>query len=519
MSKQVQIINAIEQQMDIIRVAAYVRVSSMSDDQLHSFHVQYNYYFDMIHARPDWQFVDVYADEGVTGTRTDQRGEFHRLIEDCLAGKVDRVIVKSVSRFARNVVDCLEYIRKLKAMGVSVYFEEEGIDTATMSDEVILSIRSTQAQHESTVNSKSARWSYLKRMQSGEFISSHAPIGYILKKNMLIVNEKTAPIVRRIFREFLNGKGTLKIAKELNAEGIKTADNYKWSPKTVTRVLKNEKYTGNALLQKTYTTETLPFTQKKNRGEVPQYYVENSHEAIISNADYQRVQELFQWRQQFYAQKNDGIIYPLSRKIICAKCGSKFRRKVHTKGDVVWECSTHNVGKEICPVSNVKEQEVYIAFITLYNRLKQRQQQILVPMYKYLQRLYAPQQDVRKELTELNAEIGKISKKLTRMNSLFDKGVLSEILYIKNKLPIEQQLTNLRKQRRILQNEDKRSEMEEIEKLIRVVQTGPKGMIHFHAFLFENMVEKILVSEGNILVFKLVGGLELKEEIDRRKRR
>lgn len=516
--KQVQIIAATERQPEIVRVAPYVRVSSMSDDQLHSFHIQYNYYYDLVTKKPEWQLVDIYADEGLTGTKTDKRDEFNRMMRDCRAGKIDRIIVKSVSRFARNVEDCLQYIRELKTFGVSAYFEEELIDTDMMSDEMILAIRGVQAQHESMITSKSVRWSYTKRMQSGEFVSSHAPIGYTLQKNMLILDEETAPIVRRIFKAYLNGKGTQKIAFELNLEGIKTAENRDWTAKAIKGVLKNEKYTGNALLQKTYTTLSLPFKEKKNNGEVPQYYIEASHEAIVSNADYQRVQELFEWRR-YYVDKKAGNIYPLSRKLKCADCGRSFRRKILTKGVVAWECNNHNISKEICPVSNVKEQDIHVAFITLYNRLKQKQQQILLPMYKYLQRLYTPQQDIRQEITSINAEIGTLAKHLTRMSALLKKGVLSETLYIKNKQPLEQRLAKLRKQRSTLQTENMNDGLKEIAKLLRVVQAGPQVMTEFNEFIFENMVEKIVVFEEDKLSFQLCGGLTLEEKINRRKRR
>lgn len=517
--KQVQVIAAIEQQPEIVRVAPYVRVSSMSDDQLHSFYVQYNYYYDLVTKKPEWQLVDIYADEGLTGTKTDKRDEFNRLIRDCRAGKIDRILVKSVSRFARNVEDCLKYIRELKTLGVAVYFEEELIDTDMMSDEMILAIRGVQAQHESMMNSRSVRWSYTKRMQSGEFVSSHAPIGYTLQKSMLMVNEETAPIVRRIFREYLDGKGIQKIAMDLNDDGLKTAENCNWTVSAVKRVLKNEKYTGNALLQKTYTTASLPFKQRKNNGEAPQYYIESSHEAIISNTDYQRVQELFQWRKEFYSNNNERQIYPLSKKLVCAACGRSFRRKVLTNGAVAWECSRHNESKELCHVPSVKEQDVYTAFITLYNRLKLRQQQVLVPMYKYLERLYVPPQDMLQEIAALNAEIGKTARTLTRMSSLFEKGILNETLYIKNRHPMEQQLASLRKQRSALQNKAAADEMREIEKLMRIVQAGPRVMTDFNVFIFENMVEKILVFEENKLAFQLVSGLILEEAIDRRKRR
>lgn len=248
--KNVQIIHATAPLPDIVRVAPYVRVSSLSDDQLHSFHLQYSHYHSLVTNTKGWVLVDVYADEGLTGTRADKREDFKRLMRDCRAGKIDRIIVKSVSRFARNVEDCLDNIRQLKALGVSVYFEEEDIDTAHMTDEMILSIRSVQAQQESMVNSRNANWSYQERMRQGKFITYHAPIGYIRVDGKLVVDEKTAPVVRRIFEEYLSGKGQTAIAKELDEDGIQAPEGGTWNMTVIGYILKNEKYIGDALLQK-----------------------------------------------------------------------------------------------------------------------------------------------------------------------------------------------------------------------------------------------------------------------------
>ena len=514
--KNVQIIHATAPLPDIVRVAPYVRVSSLSDDQLHSFHLQYSHYHRLVTNTKGWALVDVYADEGLTGTRADKREDFKRLMRDCWAGKIDRVIVKSVSRFARNVEDCLDNIRQLKALGVSVYFEEEDIDTAHMTDEMILSIRSVQAQQESMVNSRNANWSYQERMRQGKFITYHAPIGYIRVDGKLVVDERTAPVVRRIFDEYLSGKGKQAIANALNRDAIPTSEGGPWHGTSVEYVLKNEKYIGDALLQKHYTTDSLPFKEKRNQGERPQYYVEASHEPIISKDKYYRAQELFQWRNRFDRKKASSQ-YPLTQKLKCENCGTTFRRKVSTNGIISWECLKRNRhGVDSCPVANVKEDEVYEAFITLYNRLKKRKGEILSPMLKYMEQAYTMGEDIPQETVLINARIAEVSKKLARLNGLAEKGVLSDALLAKNRAPLERELYELRQEKKRLQVRDDPEEIKELRSLIRVIEAGPEIMMEFNAILFNNMVHFISVAKEDFLTFHLIGGLALKETIQRR---
>lgn len=513
--KNVQIIHATAPLPDIVRVAPYVRVSSLSDDQLHSFHLQYSHYHSLVTNTKGWALVDVYADEGLTGTRADKREDFKRLMRDCRAGKIDRIIVKSVSRFARNVEDCLDNIRQLKALGVSVYFEEEDIDTAHMTDEMILSIRSVQAQQESMVNSRNANWSYQERMRQGKFITYHAPIGYIRVDGKLVVDEKTAPVVRRIFEEYLSGKGQTAIAKELDEDGIQAPEGGTWNMTVIGYILKNEKYIGDALLQKKYTTDTLPFTKKINRGERPQYYVEESHEPIIPKEKYYRVQELLQWRNRNMQEQKERIRQPLSGKLKCAECDTPFLRKP-LKNQIAWVCKKHNLDARDCPVPNVKEDEVYEAFITMYNRLKKRKGEILYPMLKYMEQAYTMGEDIPQETALLNSRIAEAAKKLARLNGLAEKGVLSDALLAKNRAPLEREMYELRQEKKQLQVRDDPEDVKELWALIRIIEAGPEVMVEFNPIIFNNMVCTISVAKEDFLIFHLMGGLALKENIQRR---
>lgn len=515
MQKQVQIIHASQATPDILRVAAYVRVSSLSDDQLHSFHLQYNHYHSFVSRMDGWQLVDVYADEGLTGTRADQRQDFNRLMRDCRAGKIDRIITKSVSRFARNVEDCLRSVRELKALGITVFFEEDLLDTADMPDEVFLAIRGVQAQQESILNSRNASWSYQERMRNGTFITYHAPIGYKRNGSKLVVDEETAPIVRRIFAAYLSGMGRQAIADILNQEGIRTSEGGAWSANAIGYVLKNEKYIGDALLQKKYTTDTLPFTKKMNRGERPQYYVEAAHEPIISKAQFYRVQELFQWRNRF-TPDSERNSYPLSGKLRCGVCGAPFRRITLSKGRAAWVCRNHNKSAEKCPVLNVKEDEVYAAYITLYNRLKKAESDILSSALRYMEQAYAMHEDIAQETALLNARIAETAKKLTRLISLSEKGALSDALLVKNRTPLERELYELRQEKRRLLAQDDPEDIRALRMLIRIMDAGPEVMADFNPLIFRNMVQSISVSQEDVLTFHLLGGLALKEQICRR---
>ena len=294
----IKVIPPREKKPDTLRVAAYCRVSSDSADQKHSYAAQIRAYTDKIGGHEGWELVDVYADEGLTGTRMEQREDFNRMLADCRKGKIDRVLVKSISRFSRNTRDCLATLRELTALGVTVCFEKENIDTGTLTTELMVSVSGALAQEESVSISKNQRISYQRRMERGEFITCFAPLGYRLVggKNLEIVLEE-AKTVRWIFQQYLSGQNSVEIASELGKQGLTTATGKEiWCEKTVRKILGNEKYVGDTLCQKTYTSNAFPFTRQYNHGEADQYYTEHSHPAIISREDFQLAQELRQRR-------------------------------------------------------------------------------------------------------------------------------------------------------------------------------------------------------------------------------
>ena len=306
-----------------IRLAAYCRVSSDSSDQLNSFATQIKYYTDYSKIHTEYELVDIYADEGISGTSMKKRDEFKRLIKDCEKHKIDCIITKSISRFARNTSDLLTVLRMLKALGVRVYFEEQALDSEKMNAELFVTLPGLAAQQESQNISDNMRWSYRKRMESGAFNTTYPAFGYRLSNNELIVNEDEAKTVRTIFALYLQGMGKQAIANTLNENQIPSRKG-KWHCFTVDYVLNNERYMGDALLQKTYTTEALPFARKKNKGECAKYYIENSNVAIISKETFNAVKEL-QKRRSVQHLTNS---YPLSKIIKCSECGHNYRRIV-----------------------------------------------------------------------------------------------------------------------------------------------------------------------------------------------
>ena len=283
-----------EEEKPKLRVAAYCRVSTDSDEQATSYEAQVEHYTEYIQKNPDWEFAGIYADDGISGTNTKKREEFNRMIDDCKAGNIDMIITKSISRFARNTLDCLKYIRQLKDMNIPVLFEKESINTMDAKGEVLITIMASLAQQESQSLSQNVKMGLQYRYQQGKVQINHNRfLGYTKDANgNLVIDPEQAETVKRIYREYLEGLSMDKIAAGLERDGILTgAGGKKWHTSTINKILRNEKYIGDALLQKTYTTDFLNKTRVKNNGLVPQYYVEGDHEAIIPKDIYLLVQE------------------------------------------------------------------------------------------------------------------------------------------------------------------------------------------------------------------------------------
>lgn len=339
----------------LTKVAAYARVSSGKDEMLHSLSAQISAYSRMIQNHPGWRYVGVYADAAKTGTK-DFRDEFKRLINDCRAGKINMVITKSISRFARNTVTLLKTVRELKALGVDIFFEEQNIHTLSGNGEVMMSILASFAQAESQSVSENQKWRIKKNFEEGKPWDGTL-LGYRMQDGKYIVVPKEAETVRRIYALYLSGKGLEAIAKILNAEGVKTRLKGRWSKSSVISILQNDSYTGNLLLQKTYRNNYLEKKKCINDGVLPMYRAEGTHEAIVSMADYEAVQIEREHRAARHAPKDKTYTnrYPYTGLIICAHCGKHYRRKV-TRTGIVWICPTYNMdGKEVCPSKQIPE--------------------------------------------------------------------------------------------------------------------------------------------------------------------
>ena len=366
------------------RVAAYCRVSTDSEEQLTSYQNQMRVYTEMIAANKEWEFAGLYADEGISGTRADKRPEFQRMIRDCQNGKIDYIITKSVSRFARNTVECLEYVRSLKAQGIGIFFEEQNIDTLKNESELYLVIYAGFAQSESESISKHITWTYRKKFEEGKVSFQYKNfLGYRKGADSQpeIVPEEAA-IVERIYEMFLAGQPVKVIAQTLQAEKIEIpGKNLSFSKNMIMNILRNEKYCGDCILQKTVTVDCISKTRKVNQGEAPMYIVENNHPAIISREVFNRAQEELIRRQALRAKSDKTSItatgkyskYALTEVLQCAECGSRYRRvtwTAHGRKKIVWRCiSRLDYGTKHCKDSiTVEEEALHGAGVRALNR-------------------------------------------------------------------------------------------------------------------------------------------------------
>ncbi len=368
-----------------LRVAPYCRVSTSSEEQLDSYQAQIEYYTEKIAAQQEWTMVDMFADEGKTATSTKKRKDFLRMIKACEKGKVDLIITKSVSRFCRNTLDGLDYVRRLKRMGVGVFFEKENVNTLYMDNEMILTFMMSQAQAESESMSGNIRWGHRKNFKDGKVYFHYAGfLGYRRGENNLPeIDPEEAEIVRRIFSRYLIGHSVAKIIADLEADGIKTARGHKkWNDGVIRGMLRNEKYMGDALLQKTYIADLFTRQTKKNTGELPQYYVENSHPAIIDRLTFQRVQEEMARRSSLKkvstAAKTELAKYSgkyvLTELLSCGNCGSPYRRVTWTRPEgkkIVWRCINRlENGKKFCKdAPTLEESRIHTAVVSAMNEM------------------------------------------------------------------------------------------------------------------------------------------------------
>lgn len=367
------------------RVAGYARVSTDHEVQATSYESQMRYYSEYINGRDDWEFVKMYSDEGISGTNTKLRTGFKSMVEDALDGKIDLIITKSVSRFARNTVDSLTTVRQLKEVGVEIYFEKENIWTLDSKGELLITIMSSLAQEESRSISENVTWGLRKQFAEGKV---HFPYTNVLgfkagEDGAIVVDQDEAKTVRYIFQQALIGKSPYHIAKDLTEQVIPSPSGKShWNATTIKRMLRNEKYKGDALLQKTYTTDFLTKKKNINRGELPQYYVENNHEAIVDRETFDAVQQVLENK----GRKSSTTIF--SSKLVCGDCGHFFGSKVwHSTSKyrrVIYQCNEKYKGISKCSTPHVTEEEVIQWFISAVNQVLDNRIEVIDNLYVLL---------------------------------------------------------------------------------------------------------------------------------------
>lgn len=348
----------------LMKVAAYARVSMETERLQHSLSAQISYYSELIQKHAGWQYVGVYADDGISGTKISRRDEFQRMVEDCEAGKIDIILTKSISRFARNTVDLLNTVRHLKELGISVRFEKENIDSLSEDGELMLTLLASFAQEEVRSISDNVKWGTIKRFQQGVPNGHMRVFGYEWLDGQLTIIPVEADIIRWMYQEYMKGASRIEIGRALNEKGIFTRQGKLWVDSNVKVVLTNITYTGNLLFQKEYTVDPITKKSRKNRGELPQFFVENTHEAIISMGEFQRVQAEFECRRDLGIFGNKALkLSVFSTKVICSICGHHFRRSGKRDSAGIlhysWTCQTKSMmGISACNSKSITESNL-----------------------------------------------------------------------------------------------------------------------------------------------------------------
>ncbi len=495
------------------RACAYCRVSSNSADQLNSYATQIRVYTKEINNREDWELVEIFADEGISGTASENRTEFLRMIKLCELGKIDMIITKSVSRFARNVKEALEYVRKLKALGVGVIFEKEGINTKSLGDEMLLSTFSALAEEESVAISQNLRFSITKRMENGTFVDSNAPYGFRLVNKQLVEYTPEADIVREIFRRYLDGESTTEIARGLIASNIPTKmGKERWTSHRVAYILSNEKYVGDSLYQKTARSQTVPFKQTKNRGQEDSFYATETHIGIMDRETFDAVQALRKIRKEKFGTLTELNTYPLSHRIRCTECGAIFRRRVRN-GGVIWGCGKHIEDKHNCDSHYYTEAQIYDRFLGIVNKLRFSESRILEEAKNLLGVALNNQKRNNTQAREVSQSLAELNAKMLMLEQLRSKGYLAPEVYQAQAKDITNQMAELKAQRTEMLVSKIEEVMNELTKFQEKLDEIEEPLEQFDEVLFEEIVKEIHINRLDEITFIFAGGVKITEAL------
>ena len=507
------------------RVAAYCRVSTDKEQQEHSFETQKQMYTDMIMMKPNWQMAGIYADEGITGTVAKKRPDFMRMIEDCRKGKIDIIITKSVSRFSRNNLDCLLYVRELKEMGIPIIFEKEGINTLQVSSELLLTLFSGLSQAESESISMNVKIGKRQSLKNGNVPFSYQSfLGYRKGADgKPEIDPEQAVTVRRIFSEYLAGKSLLDIAKGLTADEIPTArGTVKWASNRILSILTNEKYKGDALLQKTYVSDCISKKSKKNNGELPMYYVENNHPAIIERAVFDRVQEEVARRNSKRKVKQKGTKtelgkysskYALSELLYCGNCGTPYRRCTWSKNGkkkIVWRCiSRLDYGIKYCKESpTIEESMLHNAVSEAITKKAQMENADINRIRSHIEQYQSNQDmgDIYQKQERLKAIQDRIDQ-LTNMDSDAvqngDFDAQFESLYTE-KYAIKDELAQMEKRQSSLEKAT-----DSIEEMTTIMEGLKNHPVEYNDLVVRQLIECIKVMSAELLYIYFKDGIKI----------
>lgn len=512
-----------------INVAAYCRVSTDSDDQLQSYEAQVAYYTDHICKNPKWHFVGIYADEGITGTVVSKRERFKDMIKDCEKGKIDLILTKSVSRFARNTVDSLNYVRKLKAMNIGVYFEEQNIDTLTTDSEMFIGLYSVMAQSESENISANVKWGVRQRMKNGTFSFHFNTYGYRKGENgePEVVPEE-AEYIRKMFDLYLDGYSTRNIAIHINEIGGRTRKGKEWEWRSVQDILSNEKYVGDMLMQKTYSTDCISKKRKKNNGELPKYLISNNHTPIVSRETFKLVQAERARRNSKRKKSSQATTelgcynskYALSDVLICGECGSSYVRNTkYYKGEkwVYWRCINRiENGTKFCNKSSgIREEKIHAAICRAISKISPSNDEVFNSMKNTLK--YAMAEDDA-ELNKFNVELN-IKQLQDEAEDYMMKAACTEgdkSKYLNEVEKIFAKVKILREQLELLEASTVISCANDFErnKISEIFETMNFEIVEYDDLLVRRLIEciKIMGDKTVNIIFK--GGMEIKESLN-----
>ena len=492
------------------RVAAYVRVSTDGEEQLQSFKSQKEYYTDKISNNSEWALVGIYADEAITGTKTDKRNGFLELINDCMVGMIDIVLTKSISRFSRNLVDTLQYVRLLKEKGIAIIFEKENINTLAMESEMALALLSTLAQNEIESLSANVKLGVKMKMKRGELMGFNGCLGYDYhpEDKSITVNEEEAEIVKYIFEQYIQGYGANTISKELvrlqkkNKKGLVS-----WSDSGVRGIIKNEKYKGDLLLGKTFTVDPISKRRLENLGEEEQYYIKDHHQSIVPEEMWLEANKIREGRCRKNVIEGDENRLAQARKFAfssmceCGFCGTNFTRRSHCQDTKhtkpVWKCrKASNQGISNCPSSKaIDEVVIESAFVNMFNLLADNYDDVMEPVLKTVEETLSLDECPIK-LKRMESTMSSLKARRMKLIDLFLDDKIEEEAYYDKMARFDKKIDGLEKEREIYIAKTKAQEnVGERMKDIRRQVKGMTGLKIFDRVVFESIVKKVILGE------------------------